>query len=59
MKTCENCYWCDQCPDTGGRCEYYDPVEGGESVIIREYLQNLEERQEEYKELIKEQQGEY
>ena len=57
MKTCENCLWRDQCPDAGERCEYYDPIEGAENTAIREYHQDLDERHEEYQELIREQQG--
>lgn len=56
MKTCENCLWRDQCPDAGKRCEYYDPIEGAENIAIREYHQDLDERHEEYQELIREQQ---
>jgi len=37
MKTCENCYWADKCPDAGKRCEYYDPIIGVENIVLREY----------------------
>lgn len=56
MKTCENCFWRDNCRDAGERCEYYDPVEGADSAAISEYRQDLDERNEEYQDLIREQQ---
>lgn len=56
MKTCKNCYWFGQCVGEGNRCEYYDPVIGSENVVLREYLQALKEREEDYKQLIIEQQ---
>lgn len=59
MKTCENCLWRDQCPDTGERCEYYDSTDGAENIAIKEYYQDLDERHKEYQELIREQQDDY
>lgn len=56
MKTCENCYWADKCSDAGKRCEYYDPIIGSENIALREYMQDLREREQEYKELVREQQ---
>lgn len=55
MKTCENCYWADKCPDAGKRCEYYDPIIGGENIVRREYEESLKERVEEYNDLVREQ----
>jgi hypothetical protein len=59
MKTCENCYWADKCPDAGKRCEYYDPIIGGENIVRREYEESLKERVEEYNDLVREQQDDY
>lgn len=59
MKTCNNCYWHDKCPDAGKRCEYYDPVYGAEHIIEREYEESLKERVDEYEDAVAEQQGLY
>lgn len=55
MKTCENCYWYEQCEDARERCEYYDPVIGYENIALREYIKDLREREEEYQGIIDEQ----
>lgn len=55
MKTCENCYWFGKCEDASKRCEYYDPVFGSENIVLREYLNDLKEREEEYQKVIDEQ----
>lgn len=59
MKTCENCYWVDKCQDAGKRCEYYDPIFYGNSVIHKEYEKALKERVNNYNELVHEQQDNY
>lgn len=59
MKTCENCYYADKCPDAGKRCEYYDPIIGEENIVRREYEESLKERVEEYNDLVREQQDDY
>lgn len=56
MKTCNNCFWVEQCPNSGRRCEGYYPVEGWENLVTREYYQILAERDKAYKELVQEQQ---
>lgn len=56
MKTCSNCYWVDKCPEAGKRCEYYDPVFGGEAQILKEYREDLKMRHKEYSGVISEQQ---
>lgn len=61
MKTCYNCYWRDHCAKDEGfenkRCEDYDPIFGGESIVAREYEEALKERVDTYQEIVKEQQG--
>lgn len=57
MKTCANCFWADRCCEAGTRCEYYEPLVGFEHIAEKEYRQDLKERDEVYKELIREQQG--
>ena len=61
MKTCNNCYWKEQCEKYEGfknqRCEDYDPIFSAENIIIREYREDLKERLDDYQELIKEQQS--
>lgn len=54
-KTCENCLWRDQCPESGVRCEFYDPVDGAENIALREYKKSLYERSRDYLELLEEQ----
>lgn len=55
-KTCVNCYWYEQCPERGTRCEDYDPIYG-EGVAVKEYMQDLKERDEEYRKVVEEQQS--
>lgn len=57
MRTCANCYFCSECSEedkANGRCEYYYPVYGGESVLLREYEESLEERAGAYREIVEE-----
>ena len=53
MKKCYNCYWYGRCGQTT-RCEYYDPVYGGEKTVVAEYRQSLREREAEAQEIINE-----
>lgn len=53
MKRCYNCYWYEQCRQAT-RCEYYDPVYGGEQKLVSEYRQSLQEREADAQEIIKE-----
>ena len=55
MKTCENCYYADKCSVAGRRCDDYDRVYGSEYVVLHEYKQALQEREEEYQKVIDEQ----
>lgn len=59
MKTCNNCYWADKCADAGRRCEYYDPLFGNDNIALREYKKDLKEREDDYRELVNEQQDIY
>ena len=53
MKNCNNCLWYDQCDHTE-RCEYYYPLENSEQYIRNEYEKALQERVEEYKDIVNE-----
>lgn len=58
MKTCNNCYWKEQCEKyegfTNQRCEDYDPIFGAESIVAREYEEALKERVDTYQEIVDE-----
>lgn len=58
MKNCKNCIWADGCKTKGVPCYYYEPAFEGEAekLLIQEYEDSLEERQEEYLLVVKEQQ---
>lgn len=56
MKRCYNCYWYAQCRQKF-RCEFYDPVFGGEKTVVAEYRQSLREREEDAQEIIQEMNG--
>lgn len=55
MKTCKNCYWAIGCEDARKRCEYYYPLVGNENIALREYENDLRDREEEYQKVIDEQ----
>ena len=57
MKTCNNCFWADRCPDASKRCEYYDPIVGSENVVFREYNSDLRAREKDYQEIVEEQEN--
>lgn len=52
-KTCNNCYYYDKCDHTE-RCEYYDPIYGGDATALKEYNEALKERVDTYQEIIDE-----
>lgn len=60
MKTCNNCYWKEQCEQSEGfdnvRCVDYDPLVGGGNIAAREYEISLRERVEAYRSIVSEQQ---
>lgn len=60
MKTCDNCYFFDDCRESDkakGRCEYYYPLIGSENIAIREFEEDLRMREEEYRKVVEEQQS--
>jgi hypothetical protein len=57
MKTCNNCYYFDNCSEgdkSGGRCEYYYSLYAEENIVLNEYEESLRERVEVYQEIIDE-----
>lgn len=56
MRNCRNCIWNDKCQPEEDGCEYYDPInpEETEAVIRREYNEALQERVDDYNEIIAE-----
>lgn len=53
MKGCNNCLWEDICVDKGEKCEYYQWYKNDESIALREYNRYLEERVNDYQDIIK------
>lgn len=59
MKTCNNCFFFDNCSDhdkASGRCEYYYPLMD-ENVAVKEFEDDLRMREEEYRKVVEEQQS--
>jgi len=51
-KDCRGCFWYDRC-DHEKRCEHYYSLANAEDLIVKEYKNCLEERAEDYEEVLK------